>query len=100
MTNPTIYVGTVGATISILSYADLVTGVASVVITVRKPDGTTATWTPDSVTEAGVITYTLSAGDVDIAGTYGIQPVATMDDGDVWPLGAAEWTVYARFEVV
>ena len=99
MTNPKIYVGTIGADLEILSHADLVTGVSSVVINVRTPGGREVTWTPDSSDATGVISYRLQPGDLDEAGTYSLQPVANMTDGAVWPLGAAEWYVYRRFEV-
>ena len=102
MTNPKIYVDTVGAEVSILSHADLVTDVASVVISVEKPSGAIDTWTPTSIDPASVsnciINYTTQAGDLDEAGTYRVQPVVTMIDDDVWPIGVALWTIYARYE--
>lgn len=102
MTNPKIYTGTVGADIEIETHADLVTGVLSVAITVRKPSGDTTTWTPDSITSATltncVVNYRTQAADLDEAGHYRIQPVATMTNGDVWPLGVAVWRIWERYE--
>ena len=102
MTNPKIYVGTVGAEVSILSHADLVTDVTSVVISVEKPSGVIQSWTPTSIDSATsdncVINYTTQEGDLDEAGTYRVQPIVTMVDNDVWPIGVALWTIYARHE--
>lgn len=99
MTNPTIYSGTVGAEVQIETGTDLVAGVTSVSITVRRPNGTVTAWEPDSVDVLGTITYTTAAGDLDQAGTYTLQPVVSYDSGEVWPLGAVEWPIVPRFEV-
>lgn len=97
MTNPVIYTGTIGAELLIVTAEDLVTGVASVTIAVRGPDYAETTWTPDSVTIDGLITYTTRAGDLAKSGDYRLQPVVTMTDGDVWPLPAVSWTILERF---
>ena len=51
------------------------TDATSTVFLVTKPDGTTVTWTP-TVTNAttGVMSYNTIAGDLDIIGTYVLQP--------------------------
>lgn len=102
MTNPKIYVDTVGARVEIISHADLVTDVATVSISVEKPSGAIDTWTPTSIdattSDNCVIIYTTQAGDLDEAGTYRVQPIVTMTDNDVWPIGVALWTIYARYE--
>jgi len=97
MTNPKIYVGTIGADVEILSHADLVTGVLSVAITVQKPSGATANWTPDTIDEDGTIHYQTRSGDLDEAGIYTLQQVATMTNENLWPLGAAQWKIWPRF---
>ena len=104
MTAQLIYVGTVGCHVHITAPADLETSVSAVVITVRKPSGDVTEWTPDTVTydsesEISTIEYETVAGDLDESGLYALQPVATMVDGDVWPLGVALWNILARFEV-
>jgi hypothetical protein len=100
MTNPNIYTGTVGAELQIATSMDLVTDVASVTIAVRAPDYAETTWTPDSATIDGLITYTTQEGDLVKSGVYRLQPVVTMTDGDVWPLTPVEWVIRSRFEVV
>jgi hypothetical protein len=104
MTAQLIYVDTIGCHVHITAPADLETSVSAVVITVRKPSGDVTEWTPASVTydaesEVSTIEYETVAGDLDEAGLYALQPVVTMTDGDVWPLGVALWKILARFEV-
>lgn len=99
-----VYVGTIGCHVHILIPDDLVTDVESIVIEVCKPSLNVVEWNPltvdyDSETEITTLTYETIEGDLNEAGMYRIQPVVTMTDGDVWPLGVAAWSVLARFEV-
>lgn len=101
MTNPIVYTGTVGADLEITTGTDLLTGVASVSIAVRRPDGTVTAWAPDTAGAAGafgIIVYTTKAGDLDQGGTYTLQPVVTYSNGEVWPLGAVAWPIVPRFQ--
>ena|ERR1051325_5895999 len=51
------------------------TGYSSISYKVKKPDGTTTTWTPTvSNTAAGTTTYTTGSGDLGVVGTYSVQP--------------------------
>lgn len=103
MTNPQIYVGTVGADLQIKTNEDLITDVASVTIKVRRPSGVTSTWTPTidaTDPENCTLNYRTTAGDLpeDDPGTYRLQPVATMTNGDLWPLGVTTWQIWPRYE--
>lgn len=103
-TEQVVYTGTIGCQLHITAPADLTTNVKSVVITVRKPSGTLDEWTPtlveyDSQTRISTISYVTVTGDLDESGNYRVQPVVTMDNDDVWPLGVAEWKIVGRFEV-
>ena len=104
MTDSQIYAGTVGADLEIRTNVDLKTDVASVVIEVRKPSGAVDSWTPteidDTILAACVIKYRTVAGDLpeDDPGTYRLQPIVTMTNNDVWPLGVTTWEIWARYE--
>lgn len=104
MTDQIVYVDAVGCHVHITAPADLETNVSSVVIRVKKPSGDIVEWTPSTVTydaetEISTIEYETVAGDLDEAGIYRVQPVVTMSDNDVWPLGVAVWKIVERFEV-
>lgn len=99
---PRIYAGTIGADVEIQTDEDLVTDVDYIVISVRKPSGAIDAWTPTSIDDATpaacVINYRTLAGDLDESGTYRLQPVVTMTNNDVWPLGVTTWEIWARYE--
>lgn len=101
MTNPIIYTGTIGAELEVHTTADLVTDVRSVVLSVQTPMGVIKSWTPYSIDATSpascIIKYRTAAGDLDDDDTYVIQPVVTMTNDDVWPLGCAFWKIYPRY---
>lgn len=102
MTNPDIYQGTVKVPLRLTVACDLVTGVASVAIAVRKPSGVEATWTPNSVTyvePTSTISYETETGDLTECGVYHLQPIVTMTSGAIWLLGAVAWDVLQKYEV-
>ena len=102
MTDSQIYAGTVGADLKIGTNVDLITDVASIAIEVRKPSGAIDAWPPTSIDDATpaacIINYRTVAGDLDESGTYRLQPVVTMTNGDIWPLGVTTWEIWARYE--
>ena len=99
---PRIYAGTIGADLEIQTSEDLITNVDYVVISVRKPSGAVDSWTPTSITAtipaACGINYRTVAGDLDEPGTYRLQPIVTMTNGDIWPLGVTTWEIWPRYE--
>lgn len=55
----------------------------SAVILVKYPDGTTHTWTPDSIdVEEGYLNYSTAEGDLDIPGDYTFQSYVVFSDGE------------------
>ncbi len=81
MTN--IMAGAIGINLRIECGVDL-TGYSSALIKVLNPDGTTKTWTPDSVTdEDGYLYYETVDGDFDDNGEYIFQSYVTFTDGEV-----------------
>lgn len=99
MANPIIYDHTVGAKLEI-HVADVIVDIESIELKVKKPLNKHSVWTPDSYIAGAelVIHYTIAAGDIDVPGVYHIQPIVTMTNGEVWPLGVICWTVHAQCE--
>lgn len=64
-------------------------------ISVRKPDGTTATWS-GTVIESNYVQHATEAGDLDQTGTYLVQSVVTLS-GVVRKGNTAEFYVYSQF---
>ena len=63
--------------------ADL-TGVASVAIDYKNPDGVTGSWTGVLDSTAGTITYDVPVDILSVAGTWIMQPELTLTTGDVY----------------
>ena len=76
-----VYVGDVGTAIELDTTVDI-SGASSVAIEVKKPDGTTATWS-GTVTGTGntKIRYVTTTGDIDQAGIYFLQAAVTSLSG-------------------
>lgn len=74
------YVGEVGGDVIIDMQEDL-TGATNVSMLIKKPDGTTVTWTASLYTEGGhtnFLKHAIIAGDLDQAGKYEAHPVLTL----------------------
>lgn len=68
-----VYVGDIGTAIIIDCEESLVDVLSNPVINVKKPNGTTAQWT-GAVYDTTKVKYSTIAGDLDVAGTYILQP--------------------------
>ena len=80
MTN--IMAGAIGINLRVETGVDL-TGYNSALIKVLNPDGTTSSWTPDSVDEEnGYLYYETVDGDFDDDGQYIFQSYVTFTDGE------------------
>ena len=66
----------VGAVLRIDTGVDL-TGNTGLYIYVKKPDGTTATWTASIDTDTSFMTYTIQTGDLNQSGGYIISSAAS-----------------------
>jgi len=64
-------------------------------VSVRKPDGTTDTWTA-SIVDSNYIQHATVSGDLDQNGTYLVQAVVTID-GVIRRGNTAEFYVYPTF---
>jgi hypothetical protein len=71
-----IYIGNVGTIIDIDMGED-VSQATNLSLSVQKPSGQTVTWIPQ-IQDTNYLRYVLQAGDVDLAGTYRIQPKLTL----------------------
>lgn len=92
MTKP--YVGDTGTAI-VLDCGQNITAATARTIEVRKPDGSTASWTA-SASGTDAISYTTLAGDLDQQGQYRLQALVTLPSG-TWRGETAVLTVYAAF---
>jgi len=70
------FVGDIGTIIHIECGRD-VSGATGVLFKVKKPDATTADWTP-AISGTTAFNYTIQAGDFNQAGTYKIQWYGTL----------------------
>ena len=90
-----LYVGDTGTVITLDCGQDV--SAASVrSIEVRKPDGSTASWTA-SASGTDSLTYTTLAGTLDQAGEWALQALVTLPSG-VWRGETALLEVFARFD--
>jgi hypothetical protein len=80
MTEKTIVVGDVGVLIK-MDMGEDVSAAASTSMRVTKPDGSVVTW-PCSVSDLQYLTYTTSAGDIDQAGVYTVNPAVELGGFD------------------
>jgi hypothetical protein len=71
-----VYVGDIGTIIEIDMQENISTA-TELKLKVRKPDGTQVEWTP-SIYGTNYLRYTLQVGDLDMAGTYALQPYMTI----------------------
>ncbi len=77
-----------------LDFADAV----SAVINYTKPDGSTAQWTPAVInTIAKTLSYSITAGQNDQAGTWILQPVVTFPGSVAIPGTTIELVINARY---
>lgn len=88
----TVYVNTIGFELNLTvvddddeSVIDIDPGNGTFTLDVRRPDGTTTTWTPTIINgPAGTAQYKTVDGDLDLVGTYTIQghwdPVSAGED--------------------
>lgn len=93
------YVDEIGVPVIVNCGIDLSTGVTLAQINVKKPDGTTATWTASVYTYEGVrkyIRYITQEDDLDQSGEYEAQ--AYIEKGSWKVLGETfRFVVYAAF---
>lgn len=93
-----IYVGQTALRMNFSLSADI-TGYTTTVISVMKPEGTTATWTATVATAStGSIYYDVATTTIlDAAGKWRMQPVITFSDGTIGRAETAEIIVYNNF---
>jgi hypothetical protein len=90
-----IYVGDTGTVITLDCGQDISSATVRT-IEVRKPDGTTASWTA-AASGTDSITYTTQAGTLDQHGEWVLQAKVTLPTG-VWLGASVAVTVYRAFE--
>lgn len=90
-----IYVDTVGLKIRVDAGRDI-TGATPTELHVKKPDGTTATWSA-TIADSNYLEYTTLAGDLDQSGTYRLQSVFTLS-GWTGPGETYEFTIYDNYQ--
>lgn len=71
------YVGNYGFDI-LADYEISMADATSISFVVEKPSGATVTWSPVTIFENNSLRYVVEDGDLDEAGTYEIQPFATV----------------------
>ena len=91
-----LYVGDVGTEVIVWCGDTDISAATDLALKVKKPDGTTVTWTP-SIHETYYLKYVIQSGDLDMAGIYYLQSSFTLSG---WSgLGeTAEFEVFAPFE--
>lgn len=83
----------IGKTFTIYSGCEL-TGISTIVMKMRKPDGTEVDWTPDSI-GADSFTYKTVSGDLDQVGKYKLlETQYTFVNGDYFRGCEDEFKVY------
>jgi len=88
-----IQAGAIGMNFRVLTGIEL-PNLESAVIKVLYPDGTTGTWTPDTIdTTNGYLNYETVDGDLDQSGDYVLQAYLVFDDGEI------RWGEAVRFHV-
>lgn len=71
-----IYKDDIGTIILINMNTDISTA-TGISLSIRKPDGSTDTWTP-TISNTYYLRYTIQSGDLDQAGKYSVQPNLTL----------------------
>ena len=89
-----LYVGDTGTVITLDCGQDISAATVRL-IEVRKPDGTTVSWSA-SASGAASLAYTSLAGTFDQAGEWALQAHVTMPSGE-WRGATARVDVFARF---
>jgi len=92
MSNNCAYINEVGGTL-IIDLQEDITAATSISINVAKPDGTTDIWYPE-VSDVRYLVYTIAENDLNVAGTYYLQPALTLNGwtgfGDAVPFQVKE----------
>lgn len=93
-----IYVGQTALRMNFSLSADI-TGYTTTVISVKKPSGTTTTWTATVATAStGSMYYDIATTTIlDAAGKWRMQPIVTFSDDTVGKAETAEIVVYDNF---
>lgn len=94
MTTTKTYVGDIGTQI-VLDCGQDISAATARSIEVRKPDGSTASWSA-SASGTTAIVYTTQAGSIDTPGRYSLQAHVTLPGG-TWRGETVALTVYAAF---
>lgn len=90
-----VYVGSIGTAI-VCNFGEDVSAATTIVVNAKKPNGDEVTW-PGTLVAPTTARYLTQAGTLDMPGTWKIQPVVTMPDGE-WPGETVPLPVYARFK--
>jgi long-subunit fatty acid transport protein len=72
-----VYVGDVGTEIKV-DMQESMSGATDITFEVKKPSGEEKTWSGVEIVETTKLKYTIQSGDLDVSGTYKVQPKLTL----------------------